>query len=309
MKIGLKKFVFKYIQDWPDYQSIPDTSVISFLKLKVRLYLVYLSGLFVGKDIKSRLNETKKLKGSKLGQSILLVASGPSADPVLSKISNSNNNFRSRVDVAVVNSYFRSIYSNTIIPDYYFFSDPYFWELKDYPNSDTHLLLQYITQYAEIIPVIPFVQENLIENRKTYYVNTFSSYKKNFRLDPTKSNLVPPSVVFHAITFLSYLGYWPIYICGLDASLNRNVTVNELNEVIINTEGFYFKFQEKLLKDKDIEINTSNLPINSGCKTMGDFLIAEAILIRDLGHYQECGLVNVSKNETIDTLPKASLLT
>jgi hypothetical protein len=46
----------------------------------------------------------------------------------------------------------------------------------------------------------------------------------------------------------------------------------------------------------------------TGAKSMGEFLVAEAILIRDLGYYKDCGLVNVSKNETIDTLPKASLL-
>ena len=100
---------------------------------------MYLSGLFVRKDFKNRLNETKKLKGSKCGKSILLVASGPSADPVLSKISNSNN-FRSRVDIAVINGYFRSIYSDRVIHDYYFFSDPYFWELKDDFNSEVGIL-------------------------------------------------------------------------------------------------------------------------------------------------------------------------
>jgi hypothetical protein len=237
----------------------------------------------------------------------LLVVSGPSSDPVLSKISNSNN-FRSRVDIAVVNSYFKSVHSESVIPDYYFFSDPIYWEQKDNAEAETHFLLNYIMKYSEIIPVTPFIQENLTENRKSYYVNTFSSYKKNFKLDPTKSNLVPSGVVFHAITFLSYLGYWPIYICGLDASYNRNVTVNELNEVIMNPDGLYFQFQDKFLKDNAKKINVSNDSMATGAKSMGEFLVAEAILIRDLGYYKDCGLVNVSKNETIDTLPKASLL-
>jgi|688.fasta_scaffold197956_1 hypothetical protein len=308
MKISIKKIVFNYIKDWPDYQSLPETSVVSFVKLKLRLYMVHLSGIFfVRKEMKNRLNQTKKLKGSKLGKSILLVVSGPSSDPVLSKISNSNN-FRSRVDIAVVNSYFKSVHSESVIPDYYFFSDPIYWEQKDNAEAETHFLLNYIMKYSEIIPVTPFIQENLTENRKSYYVNTFSSYKKNFKLDPTKSNLVPSGVVFHAITFLSYLGYWPIYICGLDASYNRNVTVNELNEVIMNPDGLYFQFQDKFLKDNAKKINVSNDSMATGAKSMGEFLVAEAILIRDLGYYKDCGLVNVSKNETIDTLPKASLL-
>jgi hypothetical protein len=308
MKISIKKIVFNYIKDWPHYQSIPETSVVSFAKLKLRLYMVHLSGIFfVRKEMKNRLKQTKKLKGSKHGKSILLVASGPSADPVLSKISNSNN-FRSRVDVAVVNSYFKSIYSESVIPEYYFFSDPFYWDQKDNTKSETYYLLQYLMKYPEITPVIPFVQENLIENRKTHYVNTFSSYKKNFELDPTKSNLVPSGVVFHAITFLKYLGYWPIYICGLDASYNRNVTVNELNEVIWNPDGLYFQFQDKFLKDNAKVVNISNDSMATGAKSMGEFLLAEAILIRDLGYYKDCGLVNVSKNYTIDTLPKASLL-
>jgi hypothetical protein len=308
MNLRIKKIVFSYIKDWPEYQSIPEISVLAFIKLKLRLYLVHLSGIFfVRKEMKNRLNQTKKLKGSKYGKSILLVASGPSADPVLSKISKSNN-FRSKVDVAVVNSYFKSIYSESVTPNYYFFSDPFYWEQKDNIKSDTYYLLQYLMKYLEITPVIPFTQENLIENRTTYYVNTFSSYKKNFELDPTKSNLVPSGVVFHAITFLKYLGYWPIYICGLDASYNRNVRVNDLNEVIWNPEELYFQFQEKFLEDNTKEINISNVPSYTGSKSMGEFLVAEAILMRDLGYYKECGLVNVSKNETVDTLPRASLL-
>ena len=81
----------------------------------------------------------------------------------------------------------------------------------------------------------------------------------------------------------------------LDVPYNRNVTANELNEVGFNTEGLYFQSQEKFLKDKAIDINICNLPFSTGCKTIGDFLVAEAILIRDLGHDEECGLVNVSK--------------
>ena len=302
----IKKIIFNIVSRWPEYQAVPEIKFRFLFLQKLRLIIFYYGSLVILTTAQKRkLHLTRKLRNSKKNQSVLIIASGPSADTVLSKLAEKGRS-KLKLDIAVVNSYYKSIFAEKIIPDYYFLADPFFWKnLAINEIHENNYLKKYLRLHQNVIPVIPFIFEDVIGNRLHYYFNNLTSYKKNNFLDPTKANLIPSSVVFNAITFLHYLGYWPIYVCGLDVSLNRSLSVNNLNDTILTTNNLYFQTRRDLT---NTEINELNLT-RSGIKpeNMSQALFDESIMLRDLKLYSKFGIVNISQDDTNDSLPRASL--
>lgn len=276
------------------------------IKQKLRLIILYYSAtFFIKNDIRSRLAKTNNLKNSKKGRPALLVASGPSADKVLSKI-HSSYDFKNKIDIAVVNSYYGSAYSESIIPNYYFLADPLYWELKDKKDNKIENLLGYLKSNPSVKPVIPFLFEDIIHDRENYYFNNLTFYKKRKKLSAVKANLLPSSVSLYALSFLYFLGYEPIYICGLDVSYNRSMKIDDLNDMKLDIKSNYSQISDEntLLHKGELNFTSQGLnPIN-----MSQALNTESIFLRDLKYYSELGLINVSGGSTNDALPRASLL-
>ena len=301
----IKKYIFKIMQKWPEYQAVPEIRLMFVIKQKLRLIILYYSAtLFMKDETRSRLAKTNYLKNSKKGRPALLVASGPSADKVLSKIESSYD-FKDKIDIAVVNSFFGSTYAERIIPNYYFLADPMYWEEKDKKDTKIQNLLEYLKSNPSVKPVIPFLFEDIIHDRENFYFNNLTFYRKRKKLSAVKANLLPSSVAFYAISFLYFLGYEPIYICGLDVSYNRSMKIDDLNEMKLDLKSNYWQFNSEntLLGQGETNFTSQDLnPIN-----MSQALNTESIFLRDLKHYSELGLVNVSGDSTNDALPRASL--
>ena len=301
----IKKYIFKIMQKWPEYQAVPEIRLMFVIKQKLRLIILYYSAtLFIKDETRSRLTKTNYLKNSKKGRPALLVASGPSADKVLSKIESSYD-FKDKIDIAVVNSFYGCSFAERIIPNYYFLADPMYWEEKDKKDTKIQNLLEYLKSNPSVKPVIPFLFEDIIHDRENFYFNNLTFYRKRKKLSAVKANLLPSSVAFYAISFLYFLGYEPIYICGLDVSYNRSMKIDDLNEMKLDLKSNYWQFNSEntLLGQGKTNYTSQGLnPIN-----MSQALNTESIFLRDLKHYSELGLVNVSGDSTNDALPRASL--
>ena len=295
----MRAFLFKLIEKWPGYQEIPDNTVGFVIKQRLRLFLLYFgSWVRVKKYHKKKLYSNLKLKNSQKGKPFLLIASGPSADEVILETYR-NNLMRNSLDVGVVNWYFESKYSKKLIPNYYFISDPVFFGKK------ISGLDEYFLQHPDINLVIPFTSEKQGIINKIFYVNNLMYYKKRKILSPMTGNLTPSSVVFHAISFLLYLGYFPIYICGLDVSYNRNIEVNEINEIFLNKKSLYGAKSNLNSVNDNLKVKLSDRDITP--RNMMEALMNEAVMLRDLKYYNNMGLINVGKDNTNDALPRASL--
>lgn len=302
---SLKKILNKAILKWPEYQAIPEIKIRFVLKQKLRLILMYYGmNLTVTRRQKKRLKRTKILKNAIKSRPVLLVASGPSADNVLNELVMLKN-LNSVIDVAVINNYYKSNFAHDIIPKYYFLSDPYFWNKISDKKFEINQLKNYFISYNKIKLVIPFTYEKFLKNQETYYINNLTFYKKRKKLDPTKANLMPSSVVINAITFLKYLGYWPIYVCGLDVSYHRSLTVNHLNETLQNNSKLYFQFESNYLESFYSQINLTKL--GEKPESIMQALFDESIMLRDLAYLSGFGIVNVSQDTTNDALPRACL--
>ena len=295
----MKKIIFRLIEDWPEYQAIPNNTFSFLIKQKIRLMLIYFSGwIHVSANQKMKLNQTRNLKNIKKGKSIILIASGPSSDSVMQRLIENDKHTKDK-DLAVVNMFFESKYSTLLIPNYYFVSDPAFFEGK------ITGLDEYLCDHSEINLVIPFTRDKVGIPNRINYINNLMFYKKRKKLSPIKANLTPSSVVFHAFAYLHYLGYYPIYVCGLDLSYHRSITVSENNEIYLNKETLYgLRKNTSVAKDSN-NVNLSNRQITP--RNMSEVLINEAVMLRDLKYFSGIGIINIGNDSTNDALPRVSL--
>jgi hypothetical protein len=111
--------------------------------------------------------------------------------------------------------------------------------------------------------------------------------------------------VFHAISFLSFLGYKPIYVNGLDASFHTTISVNKANEMFMHIDKLYGDQKDEYIFDRSPQINTSNRDVPP--RSVSELLAAESVMLRDLNFYSHHGLVNIGDDTTNDALPRASL--
>ncbi len=261
--------------------------------------LIYFSGwLYINANQKMRLNQTKNLKNIKKGKSIILIASGPSSDAVMKSLIENSEQTKDK-DLAVINWFFESEYSTSLIPNYYFISDPVFFD------GEVTELDEYLCEHSEINLVIPFSRDKVGIPNRINYINNLMYYKKRKKLSPIKANLTPSSVVFHAFSYLHYLGYYPIYVCGLDVSYHRSITVSENNEIYLNKETLYGLRKNQSSAKKSNTVNLSKRQITP--RNMSEVLINEAVMLRDLRYFRDIGIINIGNDSTNDALPRASL--
>jgi hypothetical protein len=295
----VKRIIFRLIENWPEYQAIPNNTLRFLIKQKIRLMLIYFSGwLYINANQKMRLNQTKNLKNIKKGKSIILIASGPSSDAVMKSLIENSEQTKDK-DLAVINWFFESEYSTSLIPNYYFISDPVFFD------GEVTELDEYLCEHSEINLVIPFSRDKVGIPNRINYINNLMYYKKRKKLSPIKANLTPSSVVFHAFSYLHYLGYYPIYVCGLDVSYHRSITVSENNEIYLNKETLYGLRKNQSSAKKSNTVNLSKRQITP--RNMSEVLINEAVMLRDLRYFRDIGIINIGNDSTNDALPRASL--
>jgi hypothetical protein len=290
----------------PAYQSVPEISLTFVLKQRLRLIALYFGSIiFTTKEQRRRLQNTKKLRDTKRGKSVVLCASGPGGDKFLDDLVLKNRSLN-EIDVAVVNSFYKSKFSDNVSPNYYFLSDPHFWSETSSAEESRIGIINFLKKNSLCYLVVPFLNESLIEISQTHFLNNLVYFKKNKKLSPIRGNMVPSSVVFHAISFLSYLGYAPIYINGLDVSFHTSAEVNKANELILLENKLYGNLKDEYVAKETRRLNLTtrdSLPLS-----FSGLLISESIMLRDLNFYSHCGLVNIGEDSTNDSIPRACLI-
>jgi hypothetical protein len=286
-------------------QQYPDSR---FFKVKVFLRDF---GIF----LYSHLNEPKLQKirrksilydRNKFQGEVLLLGNGPSIDSI--KIEQIKYFRKSGGKIANVNSFVLDSRINVLEPDFYFLTDPLFWD-KD-KNSQLILNLKiYLQKNPNCILVQPTNKEKVIESHSSYsYIDVRPSIlKKKSKMNVFSRNNLSYSVILSAIMALKNFGFNRIYFAGIESDIYKHIYVDELNRLILQN-SFYLgitsnKSTKEMLQSQDGEPTRSN-PL----RDMRDALYASAHFLNDFRIVSK-GCINVGNDKSNDTCPRATLLT
>ncbi len=302
------KYIRSTISDWPSYQQLPSPNSIDFIRCWTRALLSVVSGtLTQSEETKLRIRATSKLRYSESG-SVLLIGNGPSSANITIRQVESFR--RSGGKIAVMNSYFRSDLSRTIVPDYYFIVDPDYW-FPRYKSTikDGRLFRDYVLKNGPNITIVqPADRTPLVEGYLNYLYIDGRSAQGIFRFGrPDKPWGLAPAVALYSIGTLKFLGFSSILFSGLDSNFINFFSVNELNQVINKSHGMHFYGEEDDSQDA-LELIESNGLTKLPFQHLADLHYGHGIFLRDFYSLCQEGCINVGNDTTNDAAPRACLL-
>jgi hypothetical protein len=95
-------------------------------------------------------------------------------------------------------------------------------------------------------------------------------------------------------------------VCGLDVSYNRNIGVDEINDIYLHKNKLYGEVKDEFVESSKISIKLSERNLTP--RNMSEALINESIMLRDLRQYSKMGLVNIGDDTTNDAIPRAKII-
>jgi hypothetical protein len=278
--------------------------------MKVRVLLSFFSvSVRLEKSFRERLSETRKLRGTKSGE-VLLIGNGPSAKGLT--LAQAERFKRQGGKIAVMNNYYRSELSTLISPDYYFVVDPEFWKPSHEENANfKEEFGQYIRKFAAGCTIIQGAGQTpiLAAEDKYIYLDGRSVAGLVRIARPDKPWGLPASVTMLAISTLRYLGHTRIYFTGLDSNMHNHFFINHKNEILFDTNEYYSYSRNQRNDDRQDPGSPGVQPvINDPIRHMADLLYAQGIFLRDLYWLCSNDCVNVGNDQTNDAAPRACLL-
>ena len=239
-----------------------------------------------------RLQQTRKLKGSKVGKQAIVLANGPSVgqlDPHKINRLKQEGGF----DVFAVNSYISSPLADVVVPDYYLLSDPAFFS----PEKHTHLTerlkkdIDLLTQ-KDITCFVPLEHYDTAPFKHKY------GFYDRGNLFLNKITIIGPRcyvsmTAYKALAAACYMGYSQIYICGFDNDYFLNLVVDENNDMYYIDRHFYDKSGGQPSKVRD-----------ANAKSVGELLYFHHFLFKDLEKFSDYPIINLNQQGLVDCFSK-----
>lgn len=178
--------------------------------------------------------ETRSLRGSKRGLSVMVLGNGPSLrilDPEKVRLLQAGG-----FDVIATNAYMVNPMSRAVIPDYYVISDPDWVQAPKEKGAQP-----FEEEIAESnkrlsragIPIfmpINLAAENPYPN-KVFYFNDCELFFSRYDNNILRPRAFPSLTGMKAIWVADFLGYSSIYIAGIDANGFQAITVDIENRL------------------------------------------------------------------------------
>ena len=285
-------------------QQYPDSR---FFKLKVFLrdFGIYLYSHLKEPKLQKINRKSIRLDNNKYKGEVLLLGNGPSIDSI--KIEQIKYFRKSGGKIANVNSFVLDNRINIFEPDFYFLTDPLFWD----KSKNFQLIVNlknYLQKNPNCILVQPANKEKVIESHSNYsYIDVRPSIiKKKSKMNVKSRNNLSYSVILSAIMSLKNFGFNRIYFAGAESDIYKHICVDELNRLILQNT-FYLgitsdKSTNEILQSRDGEPTREN-PL----RDIRDILYASAHFLNDFRIVSK-GCINVGNDKSNDTCPRATLL-
>lgn len=257
-----------------------------------------LSGYFKRRGpSKNLLLSTRNARNSKVGKKALVLGSGPSLDLLVPEKVNEYFD-----DVFAVNSYYKYIHSDVVIPTYYTLSDPnFFVETTKTTFHKSQELNEYLkTSLATLI--IPHLNRNQlpqVDNKLLFFDDRELPRFLGGGISPLKPRCYVSMTLYKSLAMAIHLGYDEIYVLGMDNSDFLSYRSN-LNNQISRSSALYFPEKMKwegMPKASDPEV----LPGG-----MAGQLQSLATFFGDLMMFSDARIFNLDENSFVDAFPKVS---
>ena len=290
------------VSTWPGYQDFPEKRQLTRIKCFLRAGLSLLSEtLLEEQSSKEARKSIRRLRGKFEGE-VILIGNGPSnrhinPEGILS--------FQQRGGkIAVLNDFAESSWSSSIRPDFYFLSDPNYFNPRTNHYNTLIKIIQYLSEHRNTSFVVPTTRAS-----STYFQDLPKDQIQFFdgrscagiaRLSsPDRPWGLPASIALIAIATLKYYGFNRLYFLGLDSDQFKRYSVSDSNELTFNLSTNYFW---------DNNFTKSRSMLDWPIKNMKNVFYSNAIFFRDFELLCRNFAVNVGRDNTNDTCPRASLL-
>ncbi len=300
-------FIRRRIISWPGYQQVVEPYSLDRLKGKLRETLSLVSQtLIMDKETRRRIKITSNLQNS-IRNDVLLIGNGPSAKFLtLSQVRNFQANGGS---IAVMNNFFRSELSDSIVPDYYFLTDPEYWiPAHKHMPANISGLTSFIEEHLAFATVVqPAKYSPIVSSHSRYlYIDSRTTGGILRRARPDKPWGLPASVALQAIATLKFLGHTRVFFTGLDSNFVSFFMVDDLNRIYNPPEGMHFYKSEN--DSINIMESLSAEPVKESFRHIADLYYAHGIFMRDFYWLCKDNCINVGNDQTNDAAPRACLI-
>lgn len=178
--------------------------------------------------------------------------------------------------------------------DYLVLADPAYFDSAD-PGEESAAVVRdrAMARTFEGTLFVPAAKEAPPESgsRTTIYFEFDGLEGFGWRADPTRPRGFSGVTILSAISIGLYLGYGPIYICGIDYDYFRTFQMDGLNRIVV---GRSHHFEE------------SESYWNAMGKDMADVLFDAARILRDLRNFASRDVVNLGgPSSLVDCFPRA----
>ena len=192
------------------------------------------------------------IRGSKLGQTALVIGGGPSA----SKLNNAK--IAEYVDeIFVINTYPLTSRSLEIIPDYICLSDPNSFVVSEGKKLEIqNLVWDYISKSKATV-IAPFFYRNFNfpESSNKFFFDDREFFTFNRNISPLRPRSYNSMTFLKALAFAVFLGYSKIYIIGLDNTEFLGYEGDEANRLYLNYDKFFGEQSIQLLSNERINLD------------------------------------------------------
>jgi len=216
-------------------------SLLGHIRFFIEINLRYLLSFLNFKKRYILIRDWNRLKSFKRKDRVVVIAGGPSFSKEIAKFLIQKRHI---FDIACINSYDQSSYSEELVPDYYFLSDPLNTKLnyeteeeKENDISRSRSVKKYILQ-KKIKLIAPY---NKLWNSYTNVFCRFDDSENIFtkNIDPRFPRGYPSNTAFKAIAGMLFLNYKEIYIVGFDYNYPNLIRVDNQNRLFHYDEHHY----------------------------------------------------------------------
>ena len=240
------------------------------------------------------INKTVKIKNTKNGKNVILLATGKSLSIIdlkkLKKLREKN------YEIFSLGGFLASEASKEVNIDYYLLSDertifPNRYNLEiNLKNTILKTIESIIKKKIKLFLPAQTYEKHCFKNNEIYYFNNLADNKTTNISDITKYYGYGSISGLKALSVCKYLGYDNIYFIGLDNDHWNNIKVNSSNEIFQVNRHFY---------DNDTVYRK-----NSNIDSIGSLLKKSSEIFKAYEKFRKYSIINLDPDSLIDCFDK-----
>ena len=280
----------EFVLTWNSYNEFP-AGVTGIVVARLRTLLVFAYGRRRYPRTRQRVKRLRSMKGSCQGP-LLVLGAGPSLEALSPEWL---TYFREQGGMVMGSNGFAYVEATLgASADYLVLADPAYFDSAGQGDESAAVERDRAMARAfEGTLFVPAAKEVPLGrgSRRTIYFEFDGLEGFGWRADPTRPRGFSGVTILSAISIGLYLGYGPIYVCGIDYDYFRTFQMDGMNRIVVG-RSHYFEESESYW--------------NAMGKDMADVLFDAARILRDLKNFASCDVVNLGgPSSLVDSFPRA----